>query len=181
MRDNDEAMSDVTVVAVDLARADHGAAVLELLSLYARDEMGGGAALPPQTRERLLPALRERSDYFGALAWAGGEAVGLINGFEGFSTFKAQPLLNIHDVFVAPRWRGRGVARRLLAWAEAVARSRGCCKLTLEVLEGNEAAQAVYRRQGFRPYTLDARHGRAMFWEKPITGAVSHHPDPELK
>ena len=87
--------SDVRVAAVDLADAAQAAAFLELLDHYARDPMGGGNGLQPAVRARLVPALRDQSGFHGALAWQGDAAVGLINCFAGFSTFAAQPLLNV--------------------------------------------------------------------------------------
>jgi ribosomal protein S18 acetylase RimI-like enzyme len=88
--------------------------------------------------------------------------------FEGFSTFACQPLLNIHDIAVLPERRRRGVASAMLAKAEDAARARGCCKLTLEVLEGNRAAQAAYAAHGFAGYALRPEMGKAMMWQKWI-------------
>ncbi|MEX5689713.1 GNAT family N-acetyltransferase, partial [Pseudomonas silesiensis] len=51
---------------------------------------------------------------------------------------------------------------------EEIARQRGCCKLTLEVLEGNEVAQGAYRKLGFDNYQLSPETGRAMFWQKAL-------------
>jgi hypothetical protein len=38
--------------------------------------------------------------------------------------------------------------------------------MTLEVLEGNRVAQAVYKSQGFAGFELDPKMGKAMFWQK---------------
>jgi N-acetylglutamate synthase-like GNAT family acetyltransferase len=65
------------------------------------------------------------------LAFVGGEPAGLINGFIGFSTFAAKPLVNIHDCAVSPKFRRRGVCGKLLAAVESLARDRGCCKVRL--------------------------------------------------
>ena len=46
--------------------------------------------------------------------------------------------------------------------------SLGCCKLTLEVLEGNKTAQAAYVANGFVGYQLVSEMGQAMFWQKKI-------------
>lgn len=78
------------------------------------------------------------------------------------------PLVNVHDLMVSAPFRGEGLAGRILAKVEEIARQRGCCKVTLEVLEGNEAAQRAYRRAGFAPYELDPAQGRALFWEKKL-------------
>lgn len=168
MQANNEVRPPVRVVDVDLGLPGHSTAVLRLLSQYARDQMGGGNDLPESTKSRILPELRKREDYFGVLAFAGDDCVGLINCFEGFSTFQARPLMNIHDVFVVSGQRGRGISTLLLRRVEEEAKARGCCKMTLEVLEGNKAAQAIYGRHGFHPYTLSQDLGRALFWEKEL-------------
>jgi len=69
---------------------------------------------------------------------------------------------------VAPAFQGRGVGKQLLAALEDRARQMGCCKITLEVLEGNAVAQGLYRKQGFEGYALDEITGRAMFWQKKL-------------
>jgi hypothetical protein len=43
-----------------------------------------------------------------------------------------------------------------------------CCKLTLEVLEGNKLAQAAYIANGFVGYQLVSEMGQAMFWQKKL-------------
>jgi GNAT superfamily N-acetyltransferase len=58
----------------------------------------------------------------------------------------------IHDIFVSPEHRRRGVATALMAAAEAFARSRGAKELRLGVIDRNEAARTLYRELGFRDY-----------------------------
>ena len=72
------------------------------------------------------------------------------------------------DVVVVPEARGQGICRQMLAALEGIARDRGCCKLTLEVLAGNEVARGVYARFGFAGYALDPVAGEALFWEKSL-------------
>lgn len=158
----------VEIVEVNLTLPAHADALLTMMSAYACDEMGGGTPLTGTVKAELVPRLRGRVDYVGVLAFEGSEPAGLAHGFEGFSTFMARPLLNVHDVFVAPAYRGQGLAPRMLEYLEVLARARGCCKLTLEVLEGNASAQAAYRKLGFDAYTLDPKTGRALFWEKKL-------------
>lgn len=143
-------------------------ALVRLLDEYARSTEGGGQALAEDAKSRLPGLLAQQPHYIGFLAWdpVGGEAVGLINLFQGVSSFKARPLLNIHDIAVTAAWRGLGVGSALLAATEALARERACCKITLEVLEGNTRAAALYRRSGYAAYELDPSMGRAMFFEK---------------
>ncbi len=118
----------------------------------------------------LATELSRRPHAFSVLCYIDGRPAGLVNCFEGFSTFRCKPLVNIHDVVVIDEFRGRGVSRKMLQRVEAIARQRGCCKLTLEVLEGNEAARRAYRRYGFSGYQLDPAAGQALFWEKHLEG-----------
>ena len=102
-------------------------ALVDLLNAYAMDPMGGGEALADDVQARLCDDLAQRPTAASFIAWLGDEPVGLINTFEAYSTFKAKPLLNVHDVAVLAAHRGRGVGQALLAACEALARERGCC------------------------------------------------------
>lgn len=157
-----------TVVRANLDLPEQAAAVMRLLAEYAADPMGGGRPLSAHVRENLIDQLRQRSSALVLLAYVDNEAAALLIAFEGFSTFACRPLLNIHDIIVSAPYRGRGLSHALLRVAEAVAQQQGCCKLTLEVLEGNAVAQAAYRSFGFSGYELDPAAGRAMFWEKKL-------------
>jgi len=158
------------VLPVDYNQPAHREALVMLLDAYARDPMGGGEGLSQDVKVRLCDELARRPQAFSFIAWEGSgaptQAVGLINCLEGYSTFKAKPLMNIHDVAVLPSHRGAGVAQVLLAAAEQLARQRGCCKLTLEVLTGNQRALSSYLRFGFAPYALDPAAGQASFMQK---------------
>lgn len=144
----------------------HAAALVNLLDAYARDPAGGGSPLSDFAREHLVEALAARPFVFSVLAFDSDAAVGLVNAIEGFSTFACRPLVNVHDIVVVPSHRGRGIASRLFAEVEAIARERGACKLTLEVLSGNRAARSVYEKLGFDDYRLDPAMGHALFMQK---------------
>jgi ribosomal protein S18 acetylase RimI-like enzyme len=158
--------SSLRIARAELADPVHARAFVELLDHYARDPMGGGQGLAPTVRAELVPRLRARLDFAAFLAFDEARPVGLVNCFEGFSTFAARPLLNVHDIVVHGDYRGRGVGQALLGAAEAEARARNCCKLTLEVLSNNRPALAAYARAGFRPYELDPAAGQALFLQK---------------
>jgi ribosomal protein S18 acetylase RimI-like enzyme/predicted enzyme related to lactoylglutathione lyase len=158
----------IQVLETDLALPEHADAVIQLMDEYARDPMGGGKALTPFVRANLVSELRNRDTAHVILAFADGKPAGLVVCLEGFSTFACRPLLNIHDAIVSAEHRGRGLCKRMLEVAESLAERLGCCKLTLEVLEGNIVAQAAYKSCGFSGYELDPRMGNAMFWEKKL-------------
>lgn len=156
------------ILKADLFNSSHVDALIDLLDSYARDPMGGGTSLSPFTRDNIGASLRERQGCSVILAYEESRPIGLLIAFEGFSTFACKPLLNIHDIVVIPGFRGRGISSLLLQEAEQIARERGCCKLTLEVLEGNQVALNAYSRFGFINYQLDPEFGRAMFLEKKL-------------
>lgn len=157
-----------TIVIADWNRPQHARAIVHLLNAYAKDPMGGSAPLSDFAQSHLVDELRKRPQALAILAFVGDEPAGLAICFEGFSTFACMPLLNIHDIVVAPPFRGRGLSQKLLQKAEDCARERQCCKLTLEVLEGNQVAQRAYRAFGFEGYELDPQAGKAMFWQKKL-------------
>ena len=154
------------VCRADYADPVHAAAIIALLDSYAIDPAGGAKPLSAFTRHNLVAALAVRPQAFSVLAFDAGEAVGLVNCFEGFSTFACAPLVNLHDVAVSPAYRGRGVGAQMLALVEDIARERGACKLTLEVLQGNRGAGRLYERLGFADYQLDPAMGHARFMQK---------------
>jgi len=141
----------------------------ELLNHYATDPMGGGESLP---KDILQSVCNDLSKWPGAFSFIAKDidrerkAVGLINCFLNYSTFKAKPILNIHDVIVHSNYRSKGVGTALLSHAQAHAVSIGCCKMTLEVLTGNTSAIKTYEKSGFQNYQLQAENGHAVFLQK---------------
>jgi len=154
----------------DLRRGSVAQEFLELMDLFVRGEgaMTDGSGLSEDVRHRLVPALLERADSSVLLARREERAVGFAVCVEGFSTFAARPVLNLHDMMVHPDHRRSGGGRALLSAVEERARELGCCKLTLEVLSGNDVAKALYRSYGFEGYSLDPQNGTALFWQKKL-------------
>lgn len=158
----------IEVVNADLYTPHHAKAVVQLMNEYALDPMGGGKGLSEYVKANLSTELAKRETAHVILAFVDAEPAGLIVCLEGFSTFACKPLLNIHDVIVAQHHRGKGLSKLMLQKAEAIALDLGCCKLTLEVLEGNHVAQLAYKAFGFSGYELDPQMGKALFWEKKL-------------
>lgn len=154
------------IFPADYRNPQHARDIIFLLDHYARDPMGGGAPLDGAVARCVVDELAQRPYAFTVLCYVDGEPAGLVNCFEGFSTFKARPLINIHDIVVRKEYRGRNLSKAMLACVESIARQKGCCKLTLEVLEGNAPAQMAYRKFGFAGYELDPQMGQALFWQK---------------
>lgn len=158
----------IELYIADYTDPRHQEDLVFLLDAYASDPMGGAEPLSDYTRDKLCHEMAARPQVFTVLCYVDGKPAGLCNCVEGFSTFKAKPLVNIHDIAVVPEFRGLGLSHRMLERVEGLARERGCCKLTLEVLEGNEVARRSYSAFGFSGYELDPVHGNALFWEKAL-------------
>lgn len=150
----------------DLAQPVDASAVVTILDSYAFAAVGGSEGLSPDVRARLIPALQQLPTTLVLLAFVDDAPVGIAVCFFGLSTFKARPLLNIHDLAVLPEHRGRGVGHALLQAAEEHARRTGCCKLTLEVQEDNPRARALYDRFGFEDVVV--RKLPTRFLAKPL-------------
>ena len=159
---------DILVLQASYTNPVHAEAIGLVLNQYAKDPMGGGHPLAADLLQQLPAELAKRAHAFSVLAFVGGEPAGLINCFEGFSTFACRPLINVHDVAVVNRFRGLGLSQKMLQKVEEIARQRGCCKITLEVLEGNDVAQSAYRKFGFDQSIFDPAHGRMLSWSKPL-------------
>lgn len=130
-----------------------------------RHPMGDGRPLPEANRQRLISDLSTNPASHILFAMDQDRAAGMAVCFVGYSTFYAQPLLNIHDLFVQADYRGGGTGLLLLKAVETLALELGCCKVTLEVKDDNERAQAVYRRFGF-----DGGQDGLAFWTKRLPG-----------
>ena len=161
-------VADVVVLQASYSNPVHAEAIGVLLNHYAEDPMGGGRPLEQDLLRQLPAELAKRPQAFSVLAFVGGTPAGLVNCFEGFSTFACRPLVNVHDVVVMDQFRGLGLSQKMLQKVEEIARQRGCCKITLEVLEGNAVAQSAYRKFGFDDSVFDPQHGRMLFWSKPL-------------
>lgn len=103
-----------------------------------------GADLSRETR-RGPPVDLEPPGGVLLLALVGGEPAGL-GGVRQLGTAVAE----VKSMYLAPRFRGAGIAARLLAELEAVAAAHGCAAVRLDTSAYLTAAVALYRRAGYR-------------------------------
>jgi hypothetical protein len=95
------------IFIADLNNPVHAEAVVYLLNEYAKDDMGVGSELPEYVKHNLVPELKKRQGIYAVIAFVHEAPAGLAICMEGFSTFACKPLLNVHDIVVAPQFRGR--------------------------------------------------------------------------
>lgn len=156
----------IDVQVINYLNPQHAEQFTYLLNQYAQDPMGGGAPLSTEVQQNLAIELSKLSHATSVIGYVDGQPAGLINFFDAFSTFKCKPLINIHDIIVIEKYRGLKLSQIMLEHVEKIAKQRGCCKITLEVLEGNEIAKQSYLKFGFDGYELDPKMGKALFWQK---------------
>jgi GNAT superfamily N-acetyltransferase len=154
---------EYSFVPIDLKNEEHRKQLIHLLDLYMQDDMGIGKPMPVKLVPRILEGLKSYPGYLGFFALVDGEYAALANCNSNFSTFKAKPLINIHDFVVHPDLRGKGVGEFLLNAIAGYGRQHGFCKVNLEVRNDNFNAQKLYRKAGYaecRPPMF--------FWEKNL-------------
>jgi ribosomal protein S18 acetylase RimI-like enzyme len=156
----------IGILRADYLNAQHAEDIGYLLNNYAQDPMGGSTPLSDHVKNNLAKELSKLPHALSIISYVNDKPAGLINCFESFSTFKCKPLINIHDIVVVNEFRGLGISQLMLSKVEEIAKAKGCCKITLEVLEGNEIARSSYLKFGFDGYELDPEMGKALFWQK---------------
>lgn len=111
-----------------------------------------------EEQEHLIGATEEsiRRDGFGAaaqfggfIALDGGEPAGFVTYGNAYTTWGARQFVLVDDLFVREAYRGRGVARRLMATVGKLVIARGTYA-RWTVSPGNDRAIAFYRSLGAR-------------------------------
>jgi GNAT superfamily N-acetyltransferase len=148
-----------SIVTANLSDSSHQQYLLELLSDYYASPMGNGCPIPESVRDRVVSGLNgcQNCRVFLALSeddkhsdeTVSIKPTGLAVCFVNYSTFKAMPLINIHDLAVHSRHQGQGIGKMLIQRVIEYARSIACCAVTLEVRRDNTVARSLYSKLGF--------------------------------
>lgn len=80
-----------------------------------------------------------------------GKEVGFALFFHNFSTFLGRAGIYLEDLFVIPKFRGKGYGKALLEKLAAVAVERGCGRLEWWVLDWNKPSIDFYKSMGAVP------------------------------
>jgi GNAT superfamily N-acetyltransferase len=113
-----------------------------------------GTELAPGYLDMLLEECGENDGRL-LVAVLEGVAVGYICFWdENLEFYKIKSQLRVSDVYVDPKYRGKGFGKLLLAEAERECRQRGHTRLILNVLAKNTSARVMYERYGFRDYDV---------------------------
>ena len=155
----------IAIADLNFDDADQIQQFMAVLAAYSQEDGAGNQSIEDSAQRDLPQKLREHPTCVVIVAIIDNQTVGVAVCFGGFSTFKAKPVLNVHDLAVLPSHRGKGVGTALLDAATERARELGCCKLTLEVIQSNTRAHQLYNRKGFVDPTNE---GPSLFLEKPL-------------
>ena len=82
------------------------------------------------------------------LAFAGAEPAGFAVYFHTYSTFLARRGMYLHDLYVSPEYRRRGLGTQLLRRVAAIAVERGCGRFEWVALDWNTDAHRFYEDLG---------------------------------
>jgi GNAT superfamily N-acetyltransferase len=139
-------MSDADTSAIRPAGPDDVPELLVMIRELAAYERLSDRVVGDE--ETLAESLFVQGAAEALIAEAGGEPAGYAIYFTTFSSFLCRPGLWCEDIFVRPRWRGRGLGRALFAAVAGVAAERGYGRVDWVVLDWNEPAIAFYRGLG---------------------------------
>ena len=84
------------------------------------------------------------------LAYVEGSPVGFAIYYFGYSTFLAQPVFYLEDLFVLDAFRRKGVGKRLFGELLEIARKERCGRFEWSVLDWNQSAIDFYESIGAR-------------------------------
>ena len=79
-----------------------------------------------------------------------GEPAGFTLFFYHYSTWVGRPTLFLEDVFVRPRFRGKGIGKALLLRLAKIVVEEGCGRFEWQVLDWNTRAVEFYQSLGAR-------------------------------
>jgi ribosomal protein S18 acetylase RimI-like enzyme len=155
--------NNISFCFCDYQNPVHAVMLLDLINHYMKDPMGDFPVLNTEQGKNLIQGLSAHPSSFVLFVLDNDEYAGLATCFVNFSTFKARPYINLHDIFVLDKYRGKGLGRKLLEKIIEIAIEKDCCKVTLEVREDNLLAKNLYRELGFKD-TEPLMH----FWTKSL-------------
>lgn len=137
-----------------------------MLNAYASDNMGQGKPLTTTHQQKVVQDIAAILNARTYLAYAENAPIGFATCFSAYSTFRAKPLLNIHDIAVIAEYRGQGIGRMLLRYIAEDAKQAGYVKITLEVREDNPLADGLYRSEGYQASNVNDEIIQHWFLEK---------------
>jgi len=114
------------------------------LAEYEREPQAAVATAADLLRDGFGPEPKFRVD----IAEWSGEPAGFAFYFWNYSTWQGKPGLYLEDLFVRPRFRGKGIGKALLVHLARVAVKNNCGRLVWQVLDWNTPSIEFYNSLG---------------------------------
>jgi len=149
----------MAIIVRPLASAD----ILSVAPLFGAYLDFYGVARNPSAEREFLEARLSAADSSGFGAFANGEIAGFALCHHAYNSLRLAPAWILHDLFVSPEHRRRGIAEALLGAMHNQAKSAGVSEVILSTAHDNKNAQALYEKLGykldtqFRVYVRDLR------------------------
>ncbi len=141
-----------------LKEADHSS-WLTLWNGYIAACVAEGIAAPPAecTDLNWSRLLSNEEPVFGMIAEIEGESVGFVHYIFHRSTFHAESICYLQDLYTSPSFRGQGIARSLIEAVSTAATSLGAKRVYWQTAQSNEKAISLYERIATRTRTFSYR------------------------
>lgn len=105
--------------------------------------------------------LLENHSLISCIAYADGDAVGVMNFFYKYTTFSGRKILYIEDLYAQEKYRGHGIGGKLLDKAKEIAAENDCEQIELKCASWNKNSAGFYESHGmiqekeWNVYTLE--------------------------
>jgi ribosomal protein S18 acetylase RimI-like enzyme len=147
--------SPITIEPVDAAAID---ALVDLwIDLAAGQRAHGSHILPEPNRESVRDTLARHAvvDEVRA-ARHDGTPVGFVSFALERGAYESDETRGIvHNIYVVPEYRDRGIGSDLLAAAESALADAGASVVALEAMAANDEARRFYRARGYAPHRVE--------------------------
>ena len=130
---------------IRIATADDTPTLLAFIRAMAEFEKLEVSATEEVLRESLFG---DQPAAFPILAFIDGEPAAYAVYFFSFSTMAGKRGLWLDDLFVDPKFRGRGVAKKMMAFLADIALKKDCARFEWMVLDWNQPAIDLYKGLG---------------------------------
>ncbi len=119
-------------------------------------ESEGAEICYERTLEGVKKVIKDKGKGFYMVAEENGEIVGQLMVTYEWSDWRAEMMWWLQSIYVKPRWRRKGVMKRMLGKIAEIGKKQGVKKFRLYVHEGNENAKKAYERVGMKkaPYII---------------------------
>lgn len=153
-------MNNVLIRTAETADADILCGLLHRLA-----EFEGMSDRCRTTPDEISQMLTEPNGLFGLIAEIDGAVAGMaLLSFYRLATFSGKRVCYVEDVFVAEKYRGKGVGTALFDRIKAISAQRDCLKTEWKCLSWNKEARAFYEKIGggcsdeWLTYTIEREH-----------------------